>query len=67
MSKNEVFTGPEVIDLCRTYMNEKSIEFVEKALEFATQAHQEQRRLSGEAYIIHPIQVAGILAKMPAT
>ena len=64
MSKNEVFTGPEVIDLCRTYMNEKSIEFVEKALEFATQAHQEQRRLSGEAYIIHPIQVAGILAKM---
>ena len=64
MSKNEVFTGPEVIDLCRTYMNEKSIEFVEKALDFATQAHQEQRRLSGEAYIIHPIQVAGILAKM---
>lgn len=64
MSKNEVFTGPEVIDLCRTYMNEKSIEFVEKALDFATRAHQEQRRLSGEAYIIHPIQVAGILAKM---
>lgn len=64
MSKNEVFTGPEVIDLCRTYMNEKSIEFVEKALGFATRAHQEQRRLSGEAYIIHPIQVAGILAKM---
>lgn len=64
MSKNEVFTGPEVIDLCRSYMNSKSIQFVEKALDFATEAHQHQRRLSGEPYIIHPIQVAGILAKM---
>ena len=45
-------------------MNEKSIQFIEKAIEYATFAHKDQVRKSGEAYIVHPIQVAGILAEL---
>ena len=64
MSKNKNYTAEDVISLCREYMNEKSIQFIEKALEYATFAHKDQVRKSGEAYIVHPIQVAGILAEL---
>ena len=64
MSKNKNYTAEDVVSLCREYMNEKSIQFIEKALEYATFAHKDQVRKSGEAYIVHPIQVAGILAEL---
>ena len=64
MSKNKNYTAEDVISLCREYMNEKSIQFIEKAIEYATYAHKDQVRKSGEAYIVHPIQVAGILAEL---
>ena len=64
MSKNKNYTAEDVNTLCREYMNEKSIQFIEKALEYATFAHKDQVRKSGEAYIVHPIQVAGILAEL---
>jgi GTP pyrophosphokinase len=35
-----------------------------RAWEFASVAHQNQKRLSGEEYIIHPVETAYILAKM---
>ena len=38
--------------------------FVHKALVYAVECHSGQYRKSGEPYIIHPIQVAGILAKL---
>lgn len=59
-----MFTAEEVIQLCETYMKERNVKFVKKALEYATIAHEGQVRLSGEPYIIHPIQVAGILASI---
>ena len=37
---------------------------IEKAFEFAKQAHQGQKRTSGEDYIEHPIRVAQILTEM---
>ena len=64
MSKNKNYTAEDVISLCREYMNKKSIQFIEKAIEYATYAHKDQVRKSGEAYIVHPIQVAGILAEL---
>ncbi|WP_314110969.1 bifunctional (p)ppGpp synthetase/guanosine-3',5'-bis(diphosphate) 3'-pyrophosphohydrolase [uncultured Granulicatella sp.] len=64
MSKNKNYTAEDVISLCREYMNEKSIQFIQKAIEYATFAHKDQVRKSGEAYIVHPIQVAGILAEL---
>ena len=64
MVKTQDLTAQEVIDICATYMNEKHLSFVQKACDFATKAHEPQKRLSGEPFIIHPIQVAGILAQL---
>ncbi|MDI3509142.1 MAG: diphosphokinase / guanosine-3,5-bis(diphosphate) 3-diphosphatase [Clostridiales bacterium] len=42
----------------------EDIEYINKAYEFAENAHRGQARVSGEAYIIHPVQVALILADL---
>ncbi|HBL41532.1 MAG TPA: (p)ppGpp synthetase [Ruminococcaceae bacterium] len=44
--------------------SKESIELIERAYNLARQAHAEQKRRSGEPYIIHPIAVAVILAHM---
>ncbi|WHY84843.1 bifunctional (p)ppGpp synthetase/guanosine-3',5'-bis(diphosphate) 3'-pyrophosphohydrolase [Neobacillus novalis] len=70
MANDQVLTADQVIDKTKTYLNEEHVELVKKAYEFAKHAHREQYRKSGEPYIIHPIQVAGILADLemdPAT
>lgn len=64
MAKDQVLTAEQVIDKTRKYLNDEHVELVEKAYEFARHAHREQYRKSGEPYIIHPIQVAGILADL---
>ncbi|WP_017381616.1 RelA/SpoT family protein [Paenisporosarcina sp. TG-14] len=64
MAKDQVFTAEEVFSLVATYMNDNHVEFVKKSYEMAEYAHREQFRKSGEPYIIHPIQVAGILAQL---
>ncbi|HFI0088180.1 TPA: bifunctional (p)ppGpp synthetase/guanosine-3',5'-bis(diphosphate) 3'-pyrophosphohydrolase [Streptococcus suis] len=56
------YTGEEVVALTATYLPEEDVAFVKKALAYATEAHKTQFRKSGEPYILHPIQVAGILA-----
>ncbi|CAM3940458.1 RelA/SpoT family protein [Lederbergia lenta] len=70
MAKDRILTAEEVIDKTSEYLNEEHVSFVRKAYEYAYEAHKEQFRKSGEPYIIHPIQVAGILADLtmdPAT
>lgn len=62
MPKEPNFTGPGVIKLVSTYMSQEHVSFVEKAYEYAKAAHNGQVRQSREPYIIHPIQVASILA-----
>ena len=42
----------------------QDIEKIEKAFIIADEAHKEQRRRSGEPYIIHPLAVASILVDM---
>ncbi|WP_262314728.1 RelA/SpoT family protein [Lacticaseibacillus parakribbianus] len=64
MAEEPELTQAEVFDLCRGYMNDEHLAFVKKAYDFAAYVHKDQRRKSGEPYIIHPIQVAGILAKL---
>ncbi|MDO5015240.1 MAG: bifunctional (p)ppGpp synthetase/guanosine-3',5'-bis(diphosphate) 3'-pyrophosphohydrolase [Clostridia bacterium] len=41
--------------------SEENIAIIDKAFKLAQEAHKEQYRYSGEAYIIHPINVAQIL------
>ena len=53
----EVFSAMEK----RTTLEE--MQLIKKAFVFAREAHREQRRKTGEPYIIHPIAVALIVAK----
>ena len=64
MPKEPDLTGAEVVNICSDYMNETDLLLVEKALACASLAHADQYRASGEAYFVHPTQVAGILAKL---
>ncbi|SDJ67220.1 RelA/SpoT family protein [Alkalibacterium thalassium] len=64
MPQNKDYTPQEVIALCLTYMNSEHVAFVKKAFDLADKAHEGQMRKSGEAYIMHPVQVAGILAEL---
>ena len=57
------FTSPEVlyqdlINTIRKYHPSDDITMIEKAYRIADEAHKEQKRKSGEPYIIHPLCVA---------
>ena len=43
--------------------DEEELAVVQKAFDFANQAHRNVRRRSGEPYILHPLQVAEIVIK----
>lgn len=64
MSKMKNLTHEDVRNICASYMNDEHVQLVEKAYQFAMICHNGQKRKSGELYIVHPIQVAGILAKL---
>lgn len=40
------------------------IKKISKAIDFATKAHELQKRASGEPYILHPIEVAKLIAEL---
>lgn len=64
MSKVKELTHEDVKKMISSYMNEEHVALCERAYHFAEVAHRDQVRKSGEPYIIHPIQVAGILAEL---
>jgi len=59
----------KLIDLIKEYNPKADFKKIEKAWEFAKNAHEGQRRLSGEPFAMHPLTVAQILAswKMDTT
>lgn len=57
-------TFEELIQKTNKYLSSKDVQFVEKAYYVAEQAHEGQYRKSGEPYIYHPIEVAGILVEL---
>lgn len=55
----------EILGLVKSYnKNEKELELLVKAYNLAADAHKEQFRASGEPYIVHPLEVAKILAQV---
>lgn len=54
----------QLIEKIKTYHPTKEFTMVEKAYRLAVDAHKEQKRRSGEPYIIHPLKVAYILAEL---
>ena len=61
---SDIVTIEEFFEQAKGYLNDKQLEFVRSAYILAADAHKEQRRKSGEPYIIHPIGVASILASL---
>ena len=54
----------DILDKTQDYLSPQELEMIEKAYIFSAAVHQGQVRLSGEAYLTHPVEVAGILADM---
>jgi len=46
------------------YLPENDVETVRRAFEFASEAHGEQQRVSGDPYVTHPVAVAQVLADL---
>lgn len=54
----------DLIKIIEKYMTEEEVAFVMKAYEYAKAMHKDQKRKSGEPYILHPVNVAIILADL---
>ncbi|MDP4550412.1 bifunctional (p)ppGpp synthetase/guanosine-3',5'-bis(diphosphate) 3'-pyrophosphohydrolase [Alkalihalobacillus macyae] len=57
-------TIEEVLERAEQYLSEDDLSYLNRAYEYARNAHEGQYRKSGEPYIIHPIEVAGILVNL---
>lgn len=64
MARTKSYSGQEVLYMVGQYMAPADAEKVKLAYDWASELHHNQFRKSGEPYIIHPIQVAGILAEL---
>ena len=54
----------DLIEKVRVYHATADAEMIRKAYDFSSKVHQGQKRLSGEPYLVHPIEVAGIIADL---
>ena len=54
----------QLLNKLETYLPPAQVDRVRDAYEFGAQAHEGQKRLSGEPYIAHPVAVADILADL---
>ena len=59
-----MFTIDDLADRLGGYLPQSEIQQVKRAFYYAEQAHDGQRRRSGEPYVTHPLAVANILANM---
>ncbi len=59
---DEVFA--ELEELAKGYMSTTEMDMLTRAFRFASAAHEGQKRKSGEPFIVHPIEVAIILADL---
>ncbi len=57
-------TFEEVIARVRAYAPRSDIELLRRAYAFSSAAHEGQLRQSGEPYLHHPLEVAGILTQL---
>ncbi|MDR1560684.1 MAG: bifunctional (p)ppGpp synthetase/guanosine-3',5'-bis(diphosphate) 3'-pyrophosphohydrolase [Clostridiales bacterium] len=62
MNYNELYS--ELIEKISQYHPSQDLSIIEKAYLTALDAHKDQLRKSGEAYIIHPLSVSIILAEL---
>jgi GTP pyrophosphokinase len=54
----------ELVDQVRIYHPEADANLIARAYDFSERMHQGQKRLSGEPYFVHPVEVAKIITTM---
>src|SRR5579863_4600376 len=54
----------EIVKKVQAYRPGDDVELLRKAFEFSCLEHKTQKRLSGEPYVSHPLEVANVLADM---
>ncbi len=54
----------DIIDKASQYNSEDDLDIIDRAYIYSARVHDGQMRLSGEPYLSHPLEVAGILADM---
>jgi GTP pyrophosphokinase len=54
----------DIADRVLEYDPECDLTLLQRAYVFSAKVHEGQERLSGEPYLVHPLEVAGILAEM---
>src|SRR2546430_12255037 len=54
----------DILERVNTYRPEADLDLIKKAYVYSAKVHQGQIRKSGEPYLIHPLEVAGILAEL---
>jgi RelA/SpoT family (p)ppGpp synthetase len=54
----------ELLSKVKSYNKFLNTDFLSKAYKFAIEAHKDQKRVSGDPYVIHPIAVANILSEL---
>jgi GTP diphosphokinase / guanosine-3',5'-bis(diphosphate) 3'-diphosphatase len=54
----------DILDKVTAYNPSADLDLIRKAYVFSAKVHQGQNRLSGEPYLVHPMEVAAILADL---
>src|SRR5919202_471080 len=54
----------DILERVNTYRPEADLDLIKKAYVYSAKVHQGQIRKSGEPYLVHPLEVAGLLAEM---
>ncbi len=62
--KNPEIIFEDLINKVSAIYSPGDVELIKKAYEYAKEAHADQKRLSGEPYICHPLEVACIIADL---
>ncbi|MFC1741147.1 RelA/SpoT family protein [Nanoarchaeota archaeon] len=64
--ESKPITFEEFIDQVKEHNPNANFKLIEKAYRFAEQAHKGQKRSSGEAFFVHPLEVGRILIHLKA-
>jgi GTP pyrophosphokinase len=57
-------TLAELVERVKAYHPASAVDLIQQAYAFSAEKHKGQRRASGEPYLTHPVQVAGIIADL---
>lgn len=67
MNQEEAYSINDLLEKTKVYIkNDEDIILIKKAYEFASRVHAGQLRLTGDEYILHPLNVAMILTEIYA-